>query len=164
MNDSRNTMTPRRRFLIGTTVTIAAIGTAAYLRPASLSWQDKMLRSLVDTIVPADEFAGALDANIDNMAAEQMRNKPKFKEQVLTLFDGIAKVSLGQHRKAFYKLNIDQREELLTNMLKHGSPQLNRTNLRRFRKFVLNEFYMSEIAHASLEYQLPSHYPAYLNQ
>jgi len=81
MTDSRNTMTPRRRFLLGTTATIAAIGTAAYLRPASLSWQDKMLSSLVDTIVPADEFAGALDANIDNMAAEQMRNKQNSKNK-----------------------------------------------------------------------------------
>lgn len=164
MTDSRNSMTPRRRFLLGTTATIAAIGTAAYLRPASLSWQEKMLRSLIDTIVPADEFAGALDVKTDHIATEEMRNKAKFKEQLLALFDGIAKNSLGQHHKAFYKLNIDQREALLNKMLERGSPQLNRTHLRRFRRFVLNHFYMSKPGHASLQYQLPSHYPAYQNQ
>jgi len=158
--------TPRRRFLLGATATILAAGTYAYLRPnlftgKQLSQEEKMLRSLVDTIVPKDDFLGALDVGIDTVASAQMQAKPRFKEQMIHLINSISKISLNQHHKDFYTLDVDQREALLNKVLDRSSPPHDRANLNRFRKFVLNNFYLSEQGQASLQYQLPAHYPAY---
>jgi len=146
----------RRRFLLGTSASVLAIGTYAVLRPTPLTPEQKTLRSIVDTIVPSDEFAGALDVGIDQKAVAEMQNKPATNKQTLALIDAVNQASLNQYRKAFYSLDIDQRETLLNKMLERGSPKVSQAN-----RFVLHEFYTSTQGHASLNYQLPAHYPAY---
>ena len=163
MTEPRTRMTARRRFLLGAGASAVAIGSYAILRPAALTPEQKTLRSIVDTIVPRDEFAGGLDVGVDQAAALQMQNKPSVKKQTLELIDSVNQASLSQYHKAFYNLDIDQREALLSKMLERGSPKLSKANLKRFRRFVLREFYTSKQGHASLNYQLPSHYHTYSN-
>jgi len=161
MTELKTGFSTRRRFLLGTSASVLAIGTYAVLRPTPLTPEQKTLRSIVDTIVPSDEFAGALDVGIDQKAVAEMQNKPATNKQTLALIDAVNQASLNQYRKAFYSLDIDQRETLLNKMLERGSPKVSQANLNRFRRFVLREFYTSTQGHASLNYQLPAHYPAY---
>ena len=115
--------------------------------------------ALVDTLVPADDSAGALDIGLHLRLLERTAQEPKWAERLVLIETAIDKLALGTHRKPFSKLGLDQRESLLVELLQRHSP-LQQT-VRRFRHLILMWYYASTEGRASAGYQLPADYPAY---
>lgn len=119
----------------------------------------QLMQSLIDTIIPADEFAGGLDLNLDKQLAAKMQQEPKTQELMNRIYNYIKDATLTQFRAGFSDLDIDQRENLLLQMLKKDSNPSRRSDLRQFRNTLLGWYYDSPEGHKSLGYLLPGHYP-----
>lgn len=120
---------------------------------------DSFSAALVDTVVPADDYPGALDIGLHGKLLEYATQQPKWQARLVLVEAAIDKLALSTHKQAFSKLAIDQRETLLLDLLQRVSPL--RHEVARFRHLVLAWYYASPEGRASVAYQLPANYPAY---
>ncbi|MBT8115696.1 MAG: gluconate 2-dehydrogenase subunit 3 family protein [Arenicella sp.] len=159
--------TTRRKFLLLSGAGIAAMTACRHSRPPTpahdrgFNGQNTVLNSIIDALVPSDEFAGALDIGVHRAIEAEMQQKPGLQERVERLTAAVNSKSLATHRQTFEQLSTTQREALLNEMLQHTAPRQARTDLKRLRNNVLIRFYSSDGGHASLNYRLPANYPAY---
>jgi len=129
------------------------------------------LSSLVDTIVPADEFPGALDLKLDDklfdsmngdkMNGDKMNSNKMSRIKFKKLAESIDNLTLSTERKKFTQLNLDQRETLLEDILKNDITLITRHDLYQLRSVILKWYYSTQQGRQSLGYLLPSDYPAY---
>jgi len=160
----------RRRFFFASSVVTIGIGSAIYhantarLRNSVDSKQDT-LSSIIDTILPAGaaspEQKGALDLNIDASIRDIASKKPKFGEQLQRLTQGVNQSALSDYQRDFIKLNVNQREALLTQILSQASKRQLRNDLNTLRNSILLRYYTSASGRQHLAYTLPSDYPNY---
>lgn len=115
--------------------------------------------ALADTLVPADDSAGALDAGLHLKLLEHTVQKPQWHERLILIEAAINKLALSMHHQAFSKISLDQRETLLGELLQRPSPL--QQEVRRFRQLIMQWYYASAEGRASAGYQLPADYPAY---
>ena len=125
----------------------------------SRSLETKTLISIIDTIIPQDEFAGAIGIGLDIELQKQVEQKPKIKELITRIVKNVAGVS--SHQGAFFELNVDQRESLLNSIIKDSTKPIQRRDLVLLRNMLITSFYQSEIGTASIGYVLPASYPAF---
>lgn len=119
------------------------------------------LAMLVDTIIPQDDFAGAINLGLGPRLVDEIGKSPQRKEQLERLLTQVSALSLRQYQSEFIVLNQDQREKLLNDILLDKGKLIVRRDLRKLRTTLLNWYYQSEIGAASIGYQLPADYPAY---
>lgn len=129
-----------------------------YVKPTS---QDLTRISLVDTIIPADQSVGAIDLGLDTMLTDEMASQPKAKEWVERMVHSVSQICLAQHRKEFRDLDIDQREQFVTELLANKVNVITWNDLRRLRSLLLTWYYHSEEGAATIGFYLPAHYPSY---
>ena len=115
--------------------------------------------ALVDTLVPADDSAGALDISLHLKLLEHTAQQPKWHERLILVQTAIDKLALSTHQQAFNKLGLDQRETLLLELLQRKSPL--QQEVARFRQLIVMWYYASPEGSASVGYQLPADYPAH---
>lgn len=119
------------------------------------------LQSLVDTIVPSDDFVGALGLGLDQRLASEMQQKPRTNERIERLLVATNKQALKLFQSDFHKLNLNQREQLLTEVLLSDRQVVFKSDLNRIRRKIIRWYYTSEDGQASLDYASPGHYPTY---
>ena len=120
-----------------------------------------LLQSPVDTIVPRDADAGGLDIGLDKQLFQQTQTQPNRKELVDRLLNTIASLSLRQFNAKFHQCDVDQREQLLNNLLGDTKNVIARRDLMRIRNTLLSMYYTSAVGTDSIAYLLPARYPAY---
>jgi hypothetical protein len=181
MRNSRfkSKLTPRRQFLLrsGYLISGAAFGacipqtaSAQEPRPGPLSIktnvaqatpQDLTRISLLDTIIPADQSGGAIDLGLDTKLTQEMASQPKTKQWVDRMVHSVSQMCLAQHRKPFHDLYIDQREQLINDLLADRANTITWGDLNRLRRVLLTWYYQSEVGAATIGFYLPAHYPSY---
>jgi hypothetical protein len=170
---------PRRQFLLRSAylISAAALGTgklqtasAQEPRPgplgikpyvARLTSQDLTRISLLDTIIPADQSGGAIDLGLDTTLTQEMASQPKAKQWIDRMVSSVSQMCLAQHRKPFYDLNIDQREQFINELLADRANTIIWGDLNRLRRVLLTWYYQSEVGAATIGFYLPAHYPSY---
>lgn len=150
----------RRKFLLGSAGAVA-LGAIAFKTHDRWPRALDPLQSIVDTIVPSDETIGALELKLDEKLLAEMQQKPKTKERVERLLAATSKQALSQFQREFNALTLDQREELLSEILASDTQIVFRSDLHVIRRKIMSWFYASREGQASLEYASPVHYPAY---
>ncbi len=151
--------------LLGSTALGLGSVLASYLmtrgyRP-KLTPEEKILRSMVDTIVPADSTPGAVDAGIDILLGKAMRSQRNLSPRVERVSAVIDKTALAENRRGFTELDLGQREAILNKIISARNSPLIRGDLLSIRQFVLTKFYSSNKGRESINYVLPAHYPSY---
>lgn len=154
----------RRQFILGSGAVI--IGSASTLFSGCKARDDltpdaKTLISIIDTIIPQDEFAGAIDIGLDIKLQQQTEQRPKIKELLSRIVNSVTSLSSQQYQTPFFELNIDQREGLLNSIIKDYTKPLVRRDLVLLRNTLFTSYYQSEVGTASIGYVLPTNYPAY---
>jgi len=169
-----NTFASRRRFLLASSITTLGLGSvAAYTQYASdntgsaKSAKQNLdtLSSIIDTILPAGvtsaQQQGALDLKIDDSIRHAADREPKFSALLERSTEGVDQAALTEHQRTFASLNIDQREVLLTNLLRRNTKRQLRRDLNALRNSVLLRYYASAAGRQHLVYTLPTDYPNY---
>ncbi len=164
------TKSTRRRFLLASSAATLGIGSTIYyrnrtqMRNASNPTQNT-LSAIIDTIVPAAitsaEQKGALDLKIDISIRDVASNAPKFNEQLQRINQAVDQSALRDHQRKFARLDIDQREALLTRILTSAENRQLRIDLTALRNSVMLRYYRSAAGRQHLAYTLPSDYPNY---
>ncbi|MEE9447666.1 MAG: gluconate 2-dehydrogenase subunit 3 family protein [Arenicellales bacterium] len=159
-------LSPRRQFLLGSAVVIGA--TWAYRqfprdKPAPLSPILNTAVQITDTLIPADQSAGALDIGLDKRMLARLEDDLAWREMIYRLGDAVNKQAWQDHKQLLFALNIDQREALLTTLLNDERSENTQTHddLLRLRSTMMVWYYRAPAGHQSLQYTLPAHYPAY---
>jgi len=163
-----SSFSPKRRIMLGG---CAAIGIGVVLYRAfngtvketvnKKTSHQITLSSLVDTIVPADDFPGALDLKLDEKLFDSMKNSDKQRTNFQKLAESIDNLTLSTERKKFTDLSLDDRENLLGDILQKNIKLITRHNLMNLRHITLKWYYSTREGRQSLGYLLPSEYPAY---
>ena len=149
----------RRRFALGLGTLTAAAG-AGVLGSGILNKRElSLIAAILDAILPADESPGALDLSLDQQFEKLCQRDSKWQRTSSLLQTAINQSALSQHRQSFAQISAQQREALLVELLERNS--VVRSELNRLRLLLFDWYYSSPAGHASLGYQLPSHYPAY---
>lgn len=162
MKEKTSTFHSRRRLLFGLASLGASLPVNSYgLTEPKHQSESRLLTAIVDTIVPADHTPGAVDAQIDKMLRKNMQKQKSISEQMTRLSIVVGKIALTKYRRVFYELDVDQRESILSGLLTRSAPHIARADLLSMRQFVLTQFYRSQEGRKSINYVLPSHYPAY---
>ncbi len=166
--------TSRRRFLLASSlVTFSVAATlglglanrARFRKPQNGAKELDTLNSVIDTIMPVGainaDHKGASGLALEAAIRQLAIKKPSFNENVNQLIPIIENAALSQYQQPFVRLNIDQRENLLTNMLSQKTQPLARRKLQSLRNAVFANFYTSAAGRAHLGYQLPADYANY---
>jgi hypothetical protein len=127
---------------------------------AGCSGQQKSTLALIlDTLLPADEYPGALELGYEHRLSQQI-NTDSAKFGYLSGFaEQIDVASKRHHKKAFSALSVEQREALLEQILETGA-QMTQRNLIRLRSLIFRWYYGSAQGQRSLGYLAPATYPA----
>jgi hypothetical protein len=155
----------KRRYLLSTVAGLGA-GALSYSTFVKVRQDDAELESeavlswIIDTILPADEFLGALDLGLDKQLFKWMQTNEKWSERFIELTYSVDDISAKDHMSEFIRLSVDERENLLITILADGA-DTSRLSLARLRAMIINWYYTSDQGHATLNYTLPAHYPTY---
>ena len=157
----------RRQFML-TTSRLSILGFAGTFaacssedRPSGAQKTKSLLASLVDTITPADSFAGGIEIGLDTKLSTHMQAKRSSKQQLARLLDTIDQLSVRQFKRHFHLADNHQRELLLNNLLGNKNNVIARRDLSLIRNKLLYWYYQSPEGRASIHYQLPADYPGY---
>ena len=157
-------LSQRRQFILGAGAIVVGSTGALFIgsKPkANVSPDTKTLISIIDTIIPQDQFAGAIDIGLDIKIQQQIDKRLKLKELLTRIITNITAVCAQQHQSHFFELNVDQRENLLNSIINNFTKPLIRRDLVLLRNTVFTFYYQSETGTASLGYMLPTNYPVY---
>jgi len=146
------------------------LGRGAIIMSGSLGWLSacreaapvlNLPDSLVDTIIPRDDYAGAIDLGLNNTLRAWLNEKPRRTDRFNILLEAINRRAQTQHQRPFNTLSIDHRETLLTDIMDRKSAGNNsdllrtRSTLLHIRRQIMNEYYGSLEGQRSIDYQLP---------
>ena len=123
------------------------------------STDQQQLAAIIDTLIPADEFPGALDIGLDQRLFDLISSDAKWKTRADIVRDAVQQRTLRTKRRAFYELPQEDREEVLFDIWRENTPR--KREFGRLRSIIMDWFYTSPEGRQSVNYQLPAHYPAY---
>ena len=155
---SRFKFSLQRRLLFG--VGFGLLGTQLQgCKPLKQNWTTQ--QAILDTILPEDEFPGALDLGYDAKLTEWTKINKRYITRFDSLFAYVEQFAKSNYSKPFNALDADQREELLFRMSQDSEIQTPRHMLSMLRHLILGWYYSSESGHDSLNYLPPYRYPSY---
>lgn len=112
---------------------------------------------MVDTFIPADQDAGAVDAGVPERIVDRIRRDAVGSKRYGRLLSWISKQSREMHERGFEELSQQQREQLLYGL--YGSSGSDMAQLRIDLHVALSqcfhEFYSSPAAMAVIGYRPP---------
>jgi len=153
----------RRVFLLASTsCSILAAGVVFKYKNASSSESGMTtLQAIIDTIIPVDEYPGALEVGVESKLMQYASAYPQWEADIPWLVEQLDELALGTDNVAFNALNLSQREYLLGSVLKLKFGSRLFISLELVRQRVNKWYYTSAAGLASLAYLPPSQYPAY---
>ena len=152
----------RRKLLLGSAALTAAAGASYWIGSANRAQEPKQtIAAVIDTILPRDDFPGGLDLGLDLKLEKSIQEQPEVGDFMNRVVAAIEQKSIATYKQEFIRLDIDQREALLTELISPDAPQRARIDLRRLRARLLTDYYSSIEGQKSLGYQIPALYPAY---
>ena len=155
----------RRQFLLRTSsFALSGVLGAACVAQGDVSPKplaNPLIRSIVETILPRDNFAGALDLGYDQKLAARIKVDKNTASITNIALEGINSQALKHYGDTFNTLGVDQREQILNNVLEGQHQAQLRRALQQIRNLVFNWYYASEVGQDSINYLAPSRYPAY---
>lgn len=130
--------------------------------PAPVPTADDLTRiSIVDTIIPEDEAAGAISVGLDILLQTEMSGRPQINDLVKRLVHSVTQMSLARHRAQFRDLSLDLREEFLTELLNNKTNAIVWRDMWQMRRLIVTWFYQSDAGAKSVGFWLPPTYPSY---
>ncbi|MGH1540254.1 MAG: gluconate 2-dehydrogenase subunit 3 family protein [Arenicella sp.] len=151
----------RRRFLLGATAGAVTLAAVAWVKTGHSALDDELVLSIIDTLVPSDEFAGALDVGIGGAFLQYIAANRAWRERTIRVVEHCQSLALKQHRRSFDALSLQQREDLLGGVLSDNTQLIFRIDMLAVRGLIMQWFYRSEPAQKSLNYRLPARYSNY---
>ncbi|RBP53501.1 gluconate 2-dehydrogenase subunit 3-like protein [Arenicella xantha] len=157
----------QRRLVLASAITLGGAALWGLNRPKSdqhgtpRKQPETTLASMIDTLVPRDEFPGGIDIGLDQTIAQQMAQQPKLNQLIARLLPIIERSAVTEYHRAFYRLTIDQREAQLSKHWYQSTNPIVRRDFMQFRRHVLAQYYESPIGQQSMGYQHPTTYPNY---
>lgn len=123
------------------------------------------LEAVLDTLIPADEDPGALEAGVPAAIARRIENDPVGDKRYRRLIEWVSGRARELHRRRFAELSLQQRDRLLKELYHSrgsGLAQL-RIDLNVVVKQCFHEFYSSSAAKQVIGYHPPIEggYPDY---
>lgn len=125
-------------------------------------------QSVIDTIIPADEFDGAVEAGIHGRLLTRYQQNTVFLERLTSLLKHLDGDARTRYDRPFHKLALTKRTALLEEILAKGFEGLDRgytfgADLLHIRKETMDAFYTGESGYAMLNYRPPVYggYPDY---
>ncbi len=174
-------MTERRRFLgklasltVGA-LTVAACGKQDDKASEVSQENDRnsllpdrvLLDAFVDTIVPADQDPGAVEAGVSDELVAWFDEKEKEKIRAGEMLAMIDYVAQKNFKKPFTKLTLEQREKVLdlTTRSKEAKYHPARNTIQRLRGKIIKAFYLSPTGWVMLDFTAPypGGYPDFSN-
>jgi hypothetical protein len=154
-------MTTRRAFfgrLAGLITGIVSLAACSKDEETDSSVTDRsLLNAFVDTIVPKDQDAGAVEAGVPDQLLERFSKKPEEEKKAQHMLKAIDDVSRGRFQTPFDQCTLDQREMVLDILTKtrDKNDQAARTTIFRLRSRIMKAFYSSPVAWEMLAFAAP---------
>lgn len=155
-----NNSTGRRGFLSGALYgAFTVAGLWLYGLPAGRAGSDlevghrDLLRAVLDTLIPDDEYPGALRAGVPERLESQLADTPRRARLYRRGLDAIASHALDSAGKPFQKLSPERRAEMLSAFQSGFNP--GSIFLHYARIDAMTTFYSSPEAYAMLGYEPP---------
>lgn len=147
------------------------IGFGATAMALPTAWTDAAPRrracldALADTLIPADDTPGALDAGIAQLLDSSAETNPSLRHYLDALLDALDRWAGERHGQPFDALPLAVREALLGEIFTSRDEELRdaRTGFMMIREDVFSTFYLSSAGHDTLGYEppFPRGYPDY---
>jgi len=158
----------RRRFLSGLP---AFLGAAVSRRALANNGRPDAgidraaLDALLDTLIPADEDPGALEAGVRGQILDRLAGDPVASERYRRLLDWIHRRSIERYGGPFHRLHPERRHVLLIDLSRSGDKASTRPriDLQIARDHAFRAFYSSPAAGPVIGYHPPIQggYPGY---
>ena len=154
-------MTTRRGFfstLAGLFIGISGFSACSKDEASDTSVIDQnQLKAFVDTIVPKDQDAGAVEAGVVNQLLEHFRKNPEAERKAQAMLKDIDELSSGIFHASFKHCNLVQRELILDVITKSSDKKLHpaRITLLGLRSRIITAFYNSTAGWKMLAYSAP---------
>ena len=120
------------------------------------------LQAILDTLVPRDETAGALDGHLDSKVDWYRKKHRTWRARSKRLITFCEALAVKEHSTRFSTLAVYKRVALLDAVLQDPQKIQFRMDLVSLRSLIFRWYYETESGRQSLNYRLPSEYPAYL--
>jgi hypothetical protein len=156
-------MTTRRVFIGKLAGLISAIGLVSL--PAcsrdeegsSSAADRKLLNAFVDTIVPKDQDAGAVEAGVPEKLLVRFSKKPEAEKKVQMMLKVIDELARARFQAAFAQSTLKQREMLVDTISKSRDKnhKVARTTILRMRGWIIKAYYSSTTAWEMLAFSAP---------
>ena len=116
-----------------------------------------ILNAFVDTIVPKDQHAGAVEAGVPGQLLEHFIKKPRAEEKALQMLKVVDEFSRDKLKIPFAECNLKQREMVLEIITKSRNKEYKaaRTTILRLRGRIIKAFYNSPAAWEMLAFSAP---------
>jgi len=165
-------MTARRRFLQRLALLLGSLaGPAACDRDGAAPARsaDRIdrpaLDAFVDTIVPADDDPGAVEAGISEILLQQFTLRPELEEEAVQLLERLDVVAAHHYRRGFVALTLEQRTLVVerTFRSRREDDAVARRAIGSLRSRIIEAFYLSPAGQAMIGYTppYPGGYPDY---
>ena len=156
----------RRKLIVAiaaSLVSIPWVGKLFYRRPSEFNFE-RTFTAVVDTLIPADDFPGAVDAGIDKKLYTESQKNGALKTFATAALETLEETAILQNGDSFHALSVSDRTKLLESVF--DSTSTNRQTiivLSHLRNKCMREFYLSPEAFGMLGYHPPSQggYPDY---
>ena len=118
---------------------------------------ENLLNAFVDTIVPKDEDAGAVEAGVPAQLKEYFSKKPGEEKKVQAMLNSIDEISLGRFQASFDQCVLEQREMVLDIITKSRDKKYQpvRTAIFRLRFRIIRALYSSPASWEMLAFSAP---------
>jgi len=171
-------MTARRRFfrklatyaaLLGGSIIVSSCDKATEKdvteKNTPADHQQQLLDAFVDTIVPEDQYPGAVEAGVTAQLHERYDKDKKEAKNVFLMLAALERLANKHYKRSFSALKLTQRESVvkqLTHSQDKNDRPLHRT-LGQQRSLIIRNFYLSSTGRAMLGYTppYPGGYPDY---
>jgi len=154
-------MTTRRAFfgkLAGLVTGVVSLAACSRDEETDSSVTDRSrLNAFVDTIVPKDQDAGAVEAGVPDQLLAHFRKKPEAEKKVQLMLKAIDDISRGRFQTPFDQCALAQREMVLDIITKSRNKNYKqaKTTLFRLRSRIIKAFYNSSTGWEMLAYTAP---------
>jgi hypothetical protein len=127
-----------------------------------VSLDDVTFFAIVDTIVPADEDPGAVEAGVPQALRENFVREPWRKKEYREIVGAVDAAARARYGRSFAALDLEPRTEILHQLLRDKDAGDARSYLAFLRVAVLRQFYASPAGQSMIGYTPPRYgYPDY---
>ena len=125
--------------------------------PGFTATNENLFNAFVDTIVPKDQDAGAVEAGVPGQLLKRFSKKPEEENNAQFMLQAIDDVSLGRFHTPFDRCTLAQREMVLDIISKSRDKKYRtvQPTILRLRASVLKVFYSSPTAWEMLAFSAP---------